>query len=146
MGPGPTTVGCSSSDKLAVAMSSRVRLRSREVTEAEVAGRVELRLAGEAGADVRTALPREPSENAEHRVREGRCLADPNPCKSEGERSRAGAWRCRPRLRRLACPLEASPLLRIEPQPDIFETENRTRDTVAKGLERISETDKEKAG
>ena len=37
-------------------------------------------------------------------------------------------------------------MLRIEPQPDIFEKENHVRDTVAKGLERISETDKEKAG
>ena len=72
---GPTMVGCSSSEELAVAMVSRVRLRRQEVMGAEITSQIEWRLAGEAGAELSTALPRNrgkgPRLSAEAKLRSG---------------------------------------------------------------------------
>ena len=69
-------------EELFVAMASRVRLR----LPGELSGR-----AGEAGAELTTALSREPREKGL------RLSAEPNPLKSEEVRGGAGACCCRPR-------------------------------------------------
>ena len=101
------------------------------MTEAEVAGRIELRLAGEAGAELTTALLRDPSENAEHFAREGRSPTDQNPCKSEQLKGRASTASTSG-----AYLFAMSPMLRSCLNPNIFSAEeNRVYEIESPSIE-----------